>query len=175
MKSLDSSVIPSISDPAANEANIAAIDKLVKTRKYHHIVAWGKWLGFSPQTVQQSVEQAEADQAPEDAIQKIDRRWQRVAQHRQRDESAARRGPGHRCQSRLQPTMNVLSGREFLFGDNLAFHSKQSISRSDHDLSFRRHNIPTAVRSRPQPANLLHRPDTRPTHDLADALGHGTL
>ena len=72
------SVIPRISDRAANAANMAAIDEFVRTGKYNHIVAWGKWLGFTPQTVQKHVEQAEAENAPEDAIQKIDGKWDLV-------------------------------------------------------------------------------------------------
>lgn len=73
-----STVIPSIFDRAANDANMAAIDQHVRTTKFRHIVAWGKWLGFTPETVQKSVEQAEADHAPEDVIQKIDGEWLRV-------------------------------------------------------------------------------------------------
>lgn len=74
----DGSVIPSTSDRAAFAANMAAIDELVRTRKYYHIVAWGKWLGFTPQTVQKYVDQAEAENAPDDVIQKIDGHWHRV-------------------------------------------------------------------------------------------------
>src|SRR5689334_8664917 len=71
----DHSVIPSIADLAANNANMAAIDRLVATRTYHHIVAWGKWLGFTPDTVRNLVQEAEADGAPANAIQKIDGKW----------------------------------------------------------------------------------------------------
>ena len=74
----DGSVIASISDKTAHAENIAAIDRLVVPGKYRHIVAWGKWLGFTPQTVLKSIELAKAEDAPEDAIQKIDGRWIRV-------------------------------------------------------------------------------------------------
>ena len=72
-------VIPRSSDRAANAANIAAIDKLVSTGTYHHIMAWGKFLGFTPTTVSRQVTEAEADQAPFDSIQKIDGRWLRLS------------------------------------------------------------------------------------------------
>jgi hypothetical protein len=71
-------VIPSTSDDVAFRANMAAIDRLVTTRKYHHIVAWGKWLGFTPETVEDQVELAEAEHAPEDSIQKLYGTWIRV-------------------------------------------------------------------------------------------------
>ena len=74
----DGTVIPSISDTVANSENMEAIDSRIVPGKYRHIVAWGKWLGFTPQTVLESVELADADDAPEDAIQKIDGRWLRV-------------------------------------------------------------------------------------------------
>ncbi len=64
-----------MSDTAANTANIAAIDHLVTTQSYRHIVAWGKFLGFTPTTVSAYVAEAEADDAPQDSIQKIDGRW----------------------------------------------------------------------------------------------------
>jgi hypothetical protein len=91
-------VIFSISDKAANDANMAAIDQLVRVTKYRHIVAWGKMLGFTPQTVQNSVNEAEADNAPEDAIQKIDGQWLRVGDiandsNRQRTNDLARLPP----------------------------------------------------------------------------------
>jgi hypothetical protein len=73
-----STVIPRIADEAANSANMAEIDRLVSTQKYRHIVAWGKWLGFTPVAVLQIVREAEADNAPPDAIQKIDGRWLRL-------------------------------------------------------------------------------------------------
>ncbi|WP_459556770.1 hypothetical protein [Lacunimicrobium album] len=76
--SADGTVIPSITDTVANAANMAAIDLLVVTRKYRHIVAWGKWLGITPQTVLKTIELAEKEDAPEDSIQKIDGRWLRV-------------------------------------------------------------------------------------------------
>lgn len=69
------SVIPSMADAAANQANIAEIDRLVKTDKYIHVVAWGKFLGFTPATVLKYVQEAETDGAPADAIQKIEGRW----------------------------------------------------------------------------------------------------
>ena len=74
-----SSLIPRVADKVANDANIASIDRLVKTPKYHHIVAWGKWLGFTPETVCKHIQEAEADSAPADAIQKIDGQWLRLA------------------------------------------------------------------------------------------------
>ena len=49
-------VIPSVSDMVANTENMDAIDRLVVCGKHRHIVAWGKWLGFTPQTVLKSVE-----------------------------------------------------------------------------------------------------------------------
>jgi hypothetical protein len=75
----DVTVIKRISDKAAYEANMAAISTLVRTQKYHHIVAWGKFLGFTPETVKKSVSEAEAENAPADAIQKIDGRWRCLA------------------------------------------------------------------------------------------------
>lgn len=71
----DGTAIPNLSDRKANAANIAAIDSLVQTQKYPYIVAWGKWLGFKPETVLKIVRAAEVDNAPENAIQKIDDRW----------------------------------------------------------------------------------------------------
>ena len=75
----DATVIPSTSDNVANAKNMAAIDRVVVAGKYRYIVAWGKWLGFTPQTVLKCVQLAEADDAPEDAIQKIDGRWLRTS------------------------------------------------------------------------------------------------
>jgi len=75
---MDESVIPSTSDRAAYTANAAAIDELVSTEKYHHMVAWGKWLGFTPRTVEKYVNQAEDENAPTDAVQKIDGQWVRL-------------------------------------------------------------------------------------------------
>ena len=72
------SVIPQISDARAHAANQTAIDRFVHTDRFHHIIAWGKWLGFTPQTVLKAVKDAEADDAPWDAIQKIDGRWLRL-------------------------------------------------------------------------------------------------
>ena len=77
MSASDATVIQSISDTVANAANIAAIDRFV-TGRYGHIIAWGKWLGFTPEAVLNSVRQAEADNAPEDSIQKINGQWLRV-------------------------------------------------------------------------------------------------
>lgn len=68
-------VIPSIADKAANSANSAAIDLMIDAARYPYIVAWGKWLGFTPETVQKTVAEAEADDAPPEAIQKINGRW----------------------------------------------------------------------------------------------------
>ena len=76
---VDKTLIPSISDKVADAANRAEIDKLVAPGKFRHVVAWGKWLGFTPETVLKSVELAEADNAPEDSIQKIEGRWVRVS------------------------------------------------------------------------------------------------
>jgi hypothetical protein len=75
----DGTVIPLIADQVANAANQAAIDRLVSSEKYPCIVAWGKWLGFTPETVLQQVRQAEADNAPADAIQKVQEGWLRLA------------------------------------------------------------------------------------------------
>lgn len=71
-------VIPSTADLAANAANMAEIDKFVDTRGYRHIVAWGKFLGFTPATVKGLVTEAEIDNAPNDSIQKINGRWLRL-------------------------------------------------------------------------------------------------
>lgn len=68
-------VIPSLSDKAASKANMEAIDRMVHTDRYRHVVAWGKWLGFTPETVRGYVELAHADNAPADSVQKIDGRW----------------------------------------------------------------------------------------------------
>jgi hypothetical protein len=92
------SVILSISDKAANDANMAAIDQLVGMTRYRHIVAWGKLLGFTPQTVQKSIIQAEAESAPSDAIQKIDGNWFRIGDiandaNQQRVNDLARHAP----------------------------------------------------------------------------------
>jgi hypothetical protein len=93
----ESSVIPKVSDRAANDANLAAIDRLVRTQKYHHIIAWGKFLGFTPVTITQTISDAEVDNAPADAIQKIDGRWNTLADienetNRQRVEALAAQG-----------------------------------------------------------------------------------
>ena len=68
-------VIPSRSDRAAYEANMAAIDRLIGQCRYPYIVAWGKFLGFTPQAVQEYVQDAEADNAPAESIQKFDDGW----------------------------------------------------------------------------------------------------
>lgn len=68
-------IIPNMADKSANDANIAAIDRLVRTEKYHHILAWGKFLGFTPATISSILLEAETDKAPENAIQKVDGKW----------------------------------------------------------------------------------------------------
>ncbi|HVU47240.1 MAG TPA: hypothetical protein VFE62_00280 [Gemmataceae bacterium] len=67
--------IPCISDAVAFEANCDAIDQLVGECRYPYIVAWGKFLGFTPETVREHVQNAEVDDAPMDAIQKCDGEW----------------------------------------------------------------------------------------------------
>lgn len=67
--------MPRISDRAAYEANIVAIDNVAKTQKYYHIIAWAKWLGFIPETARKILEEAQLDDAPPDALQKVDGRW----------------------------------------------------------------------------------------------------
>lgn len=74
----DGTVIPRVSDMVANAENIEAIDQLVVSGKYRHIVAWGKWLGFTPSTVADHVRQAEADDAPSDVVQKVNGKWIRL-------------------------------------------------------------------------------------------------
>lgn len=74
----DMTVIPRLSDELAKEANLAAIDRLASTDKYHHIVAWGKWLGFTPSTVVESIRLAEAENPPADVVQKVDGKWVRL-------------------------------------------------------------------------------------------------
>lgn len=69
------SLIPKVSDKAANITNIAAIDRIANSPKYRYIVGWGKYLGFTPETILKSLQDAEAENAPADAIQKIDGRW----------------------------------------------------------------------------------------------------
>ena len=75
MDTKSQTVIPRISDPVANAENMAAIDSLVTSERFPHIVAWGKWLGFTPETVRKSLEAAETDNAPEGSLQKIDGQW----------------------------------------------------------------------------------------------------
>lgn len=72
-------VIRSISDAAAYKANCEAIDRLVGKCGYPYIVAWGKFLGFTPETVHEYVRQAEVDNAPMEAIQKLDDGWSVVS------------------------------------------------------------------------------------------------
>jgi hypothetical protein len=74
-RSREATVIPSISDPVADSANLAAIDSTIKSTRYSYIVAWGKWLGFTPASIKESIAQAEADDASPDVIQKIDGEW----------------------------------------------------------------------------------------------------
>ncbi|HJT35116.1 MAG TPA: hypothetical protein VJ783_24025 [Pirellulales bacterium] len=57
------------SDPAIYKANCEAIDRLIGRCRYPYVVAWGKFLGAPPETVRQWVRQAEAGDAPADAIQ----------------------------------------------------------------------------------------------------------
>ena len=95
----DHAVIPSITDKTADAANLAAIDSLVKALNHPYVVAWGKWLGFTPTAVQQSVSEAEADNAPHKAIQKIDGRWLTLEdinndQNRRTVEEIANKGAG---------------------------------------------------------------------------------
>jgi hypothetical protein len=71
-------VISNTSDEAANNLNILMIDRLINTRKYVHIVAWGKFLGFTPATVGKYIAEAEADRSPDDSIQKINGKWLRL-------------------------------------------------------------------------------------------------
>ena len=71
-------LIPKISDRVAYRDNMDAIDRSVQSRKYAYIIAWGKWLGFTPVTVLNYITQAEADGAPLDVTQKIDGAWLRL-------------------------------------------------------------------------------------------------
>lgn len=75
----DGGLISSISDRVAYRENMDAIDRWVRSRKYAFIIAWGKWLGFTPETVLSYIAQAEADDAPLDVTQKIDGVWLRVS------------------------------------------------------------------------------------------------
>lgn len=75
----DNTVIPRQSDAVANAANVAAIDSVAGESRYRHVVAWGKFLGFTPETVRSAVELAAVEGAPIDAIQKIDGRWLTLA------------------------------------------------------------------------------------------------
>ncbi|AMV17412.1 hypothetical protein [Planctomyces sp. SH-PL14] len=89
VRATDSSVIPGLAYRVANAANIAAIDRLVDATRYPYVVAWGKWLGFTPQAVQKNVLQAQEDNAPPESIQKIDGQW-RVLDDIQNDENRRR-------------------------------------------------------------------------------------
>lgn len=96
------SVIPRISDEAAMRTNMDAIDRIAGVTTYRHIVAWGKWLGFTPVAVQRELALAVQENAPADAIQKQDGRWARVGDiandlNRQAVERLA-----ESCSSRLQ-------------------------------------------------------------------------
>lgn len=68
-------LISSVSDRTAWSANCEAIDRLTHESRYPYIVAWGKFLGFAPETVHECLQKAEADNAPPEAIQKIDGEW----------------------------------------------------------------------------------------------------
>lgn len=68
-------VIRRISDPGANEANCDAIDRLIGECRHPYIVAWGKFLGFAPETVKEYIQKAEAENAPVEAVQKLDDEW----------------------------------------------------------------------------------------------------
>lgn len=67
--------IPNQSDAAVNTLNMANIESLAGQSRYCHVVAWGMFLGFTPATVRREVALAEAENAPLDAIQKLDGRW----------------------------------------------------------------------------------------------------
>lgn len=47
----------------------------MNTPRYPYIVAWGRWLAFSSEYVREQVEQAIADNAPHNAIQKHADGW----------------------------------------------------------------------------------------------------
>lgn len=74
----DQRIIPKQSDDAANARNVEAIERAAGTSRYRYIVAWGKFLGFTPATVCSEIEQAEADNAPVTAIQKLQGRWHTI-------------------------------------------------------------------------------------------------
>ncbi|QDT54295.1 hypothetical protein Pan44_23230 [Caulifigura coniformis] len=74
----DDSVIPRLTDAAANAANCLAIDREAGDTRYRHIVAWGKFLGFTPATVRRELDRAEAENAPTNAIQRFDDGWHTV-------------------------------------------------------------------------------------------------
>lgn len=93
----DDSVISSTSNVADLIANAEAIDRQIGTTKYRHIVAWGKWLGFTPKTVEKYVREAEVQDVPEDVVQRIDGTWIRLCDianesNRNRVEEIARQG-----------------------------------------------------------------------------------
>jgi hypothetical protein len=74
----DGTVIPSTSDRVAYKRNMEEIDRLVVSSRYPYIVAWGKWLGFTPEVVLKYVTLAESENAPEDSIQKTEGKWVRI-------------------------------------------------------------------------------------------------
>ncbi len=71
-------VIPRLSDPIARQNNSAAIDRLIPTDDYRYIKAWGKFLGFTPETVQSYVNEARRVHAPPDVVQPISGGWLRL-------------------------------------------------------------------------------------------------
>jgi len=98
-RSRKTAVIPSIGDRAADAANLAAIDLQGAITRYRYIVAWGKWLGFTPASIQASIALAETDNAPVDAIQKIEGEWLTLddianQSNRRTVENIAAAGPG---------------------------------------------------------------------------------
>lgn len=68
-------VIPCSTDRAAWKANCEAINQVVGECRYPYIISWGKFLGFAPEAVMEQLEKAELDEAPFDAIQKVDDEW----------------------------------------------------------------------------------------------------
>ncbi len=72
---IDARMIPSTADHAAWTANCQAIDRVTGTSRYPYIVAWGKFLGFTASTALDYLQKAEAENAPSEAIQKIEDQW----------------------------------------------------------------------------------------------------